>query len=168
MQTDEPESRRAQAPPSPSGWPEARFRIPAANGSPRTVQVIFLNDADPDVAFCRSRVPRPYVRFSGPADFRASVGTDAIRPERLERWLATPDLVVIVGDEGNDPALGILAARAYRDRPISISGLIRGRGGSASPGSRTSDALRPLCTTMILVNDTGYLGDLLDALGVSE
>jgi hypothetical protein len=119
---------------------------------------------------CRSRAPSSHVRFSGPADFRASTdpGSGSMAPERLAQWADPVDLVLIVGDEGDDPAAGVLAACAYRGRPVTISGLIRRRPGTASPDSRTSDTLRPLCTTMMLVNDTGYLDDLLDALGVGE
>jgi hypothetical protein len=168
MQTGESEFMRAQARPCSTGWPEARFRIRAANASPRTAWVIFLNEADPEVASCRSRGPSPYVRFSGLADVRASAGPGAMAPEHLAQWVETVDLVLIVGDEGDDPAAGVLVACAYRGRPVTISGLIRRRPGSALPDSRTSDALRPLCTMMMLVNDTGHLDDLLDALGVGE
>ena len=120
------------------------------------------------MALCRSRAPSSHGRFSGPADVRASAGPGAKAPECLARWAHKVDLVLIVGDEGDDPAAGVLAARAYRGQPVTISGLIRRRPRSALPDSRTSDTLRPLCTTMMLVNDTGYLDDLLDALGVGE
>jgi hypothetical protein len=91
-----------------------------------------------------------------------------LRLDSGRTWVDPVDLVLIVGDEGDDPAAGVLAARAYRGRSVTISGLIRRRPGTASTDSRTSDTLRPLCTTMMLVNDTGYLDDLLDALGVGE
>jgi hypothetical protein len=172
MQTGESESRRAQARSSSSGWPEARFRIRAANASPRTARVIFLNGADPEMALCRSRAPSAHVRVSGPAELHAFAepgsGFGSTAAERLAQWADPVDLVLIVGDEGDDPAAGVLAARAYRGRSVTISGLIRRRPGTASTDSRTSDTLRPLCTTMMLVNDTGYLDDLLDALGVGE
>jgi hypothetical protein len=170
MQTGESESGRAPARPSPARWPEARFRIRAANASPRTARVIFLNEADPEVALCRSRAPSSNVSFCGPAEIRASAGAGAhaTPPVRLPQWADKVDLVLIVGEEGDDPAAGMLAARAYRGRTVSISGLIRRRPGCAPADSRTSDTLRPLCTTMMLVNDTGYLGDWLDALGVGE
>jgi hypothetical protein len=169
MQTSKSETGRAQAPTSTFDWPEARFRVQAANASPRTARVIYLNEADPDVALCRSDAPRPHVRFSGPTELRAFAGYQGTSlQEHLAQWMDTPDLVVIVGGEGDDPSAGVLAARAYRGLPVSISGLIRRRPGSAALDSRTSDALRPLCTTMMLVNDTGYLDDLLNALGVGE
>ena len=128
------------------------------------------------MALCRSRAPSAHVRVSGPAELHAfaepgsgsGFGFGSTAAERLAQWAAPVDLVLIVGDEGDDPTAGVLAARAYRGRSVTISGLIRRRLGTASTDSRTSDTLRPLCTTMMLVNDTGYLDDLLDALGVGE
>lgn len=174
----EPEHRRSQAPPHPP-WPEARFRIAAANASPRTIRVVCLNDADADVALCRARAVHRHVHFSGPAEFRASTGLEPaqaldgaaaqrLAPERLAQWLATPDLVVVTGAEHDDPTLGIVAAQAYRGRPISVAGLIRADGARAAAGPQASDTLRPWCSTMLLVNGTGYLDDLLEALGTRE
>jgi hypothetical protein len=59
-------------------------------------------------------------------------------------------------------------SRTYRGRFATISGLIHRRPDTAAKDSRTSDTLQPLCTTMMPVNDTGYLDDLLDAPGVGE
>jgi hypothetical protein len=165
-------------------WPEARFRISASNASPRSVRVIFLSDNDVDVLLSRARGVRPHVVFSGPADFRALMGrsvpgagaeaTTSMNPDDLKHlraWLATPDLVVIVGGEDDDPGLGILAANEYRRQSVTISGLIRRTQGAASTHSSTSNAsnaLRPLCSMIVLVNDSGYLDEMLDALGAKE
>lgn len=91
-----------------------------------------------------------------------------VQRRRLRDWLGTPDLVLIVGDEADDPALGILAAHEYPSHSITISGLIRRSAVSASNDSSTSNALRPLCSMIVLVNDNGYLDDMLDALGAKE
>jgi hypothetical protein len=105
--------------PSRLGHPEARFRIRAANSVPRTVRVIALDDNNEEARACRARGARPHVVFSGPADFDVSMTpreTEPARnaqqwlacvdtlPERLAEWLANPDLVVIVGNEGDDPS----------------------------------------------------------------
>jgi hypothetical protein len=159
--------------------PEARFRIRAANSVPRAVRVIALDDDDPEVRACRARGAHAHVEFSGPADFDASMtphetasartaqqwiaSVDAL-PARITEWLANPDLVVIVGAEGDNSSLGVMAAEAYRSRGITVSSLIRRR--ASEPGdARTSDALRPVCSMMVLVDDNGYLDDVLDALG---
>lgn len=172
--------------------PEVRFRIRAANSVPRVMRVIALDDNDPEVRACRARDTYAHVEFSGPADFDVSMtprhtgrdscvgtgtGADAAAsrwlasvdtlPARIAEWLANPDLVVIVGAEGDDPSLGMMAAEAYRHRGITVSSLIRHRAG-ATGDARTSDALRPLCSMMVLVGDSGYLEDLLDALGARE
>lgn len=168
MQQGESEHRLIHMPLSTPRWPEARFRITAANASRRMISVIYLNDADADVALFRSRAPQPSIAFIGPADLHPSTRADAIGQERVQHCQAKPDLVVIVGEEGDDPTSGIRAAREYRDGNITVSGLIRRRRDAGATDSSTSDALRPFCTTMLLVNDTGYLDDLLDALGVRE
>jgi hypothetical protein len=160
-------------------YPEARFRIRAPNSVPRAVRVIALDDDDPEVRACHVRGVREHVVFSGPADFDAAMApseTGSARtaqqwiasvdslPARITEWLANPDLVVIVGAEGDNPSLGVMAAEAYRSRGVTVSSLIRRRAGV--PGDTlTSDALRPVCSMMVLVDDSGYLDDLLDALG---
>lgn len=159
--------------------PEARFRIRAANSVPRAVRVIMLDDDDTEVRACRAHSARSHVVFTGLADFDASMTpreTDAVRtarqwlasvdalPVRIAAWLANPDLVVIVGTEGDDPSLGVMAAEAYRHRGITVSSLIRRRAAAPTDAS-TSDALRSLCSMMVLVDESGYLNDLLDALG---
>ncbi|HTJ92027.1 MAG TPA: hypothetical protein VL424_02825 [Pararobbsia sp.] len=155
-------------------WPEARFRITAANASPRAIHVVFLADHASERFFGGDALPDMPIRYSGPSDFvdavgvAPSIGFDAIAADaqgvaRLERWLGEPDLVFVVAEEGDDPALGVLVAHAYRARQISVSGFVQGVSGHRD--SWTSDGLRPACSTMLIVNEAGYLSDLLGALG---
>ncbi len=169
-------------------WPEARYRIEAANALPRRIRVVFLDDDDPDVALCRLQPRHANVEFSGPAAFLAATGmTPAVAlaelgagvpadgggrvpvpDDRLDAWRGVPDLVVIVGGDADDPALGMLAARLYRRETVSVSGLFRIAAAPVAGAARSSDTLRTLCSTMLLVNDIGYLDDLLQALATRQ
>jgi hypothetical protein len=146
--------------PTPS---EVRYRIQTPNSSPRRIRVIALTDNDPEVASCRTYAD---VEFAMASDFAVlSQGSDAnadLDPDVLNEWLGTPDTVVISGSDGDDAHAIAIAAKTYRVNGVTVSVVI-------SPSDRksnsTADTLRPYSTMMVLPTKSGYLYDLLSALG---
>lgn len=153
---------------------EVRFRVRAPNSAPRCIRVIALTDGDAEVRRCaeRAHADVQFMRASELAALLQTEGTDAASILRsvdantsaLNAWLGTPDLVVIAGREGDDALAGAVAAKAYRSRGVTVSGVV-GPSEHVHKPSVTSDLLRPHCTMLILPVSAGYLEDLLAALG---
>jgi len=146
--------------PTPS---EVRYRIQTPNSSPRRIRVIALTDDDPEAASCRTYAD---VEFAMASDFAVlSQGADAnagTHSEALEKWLGTPDTVVISGRDGDDARAIAVAAKTYRMKGVTVSVVISPSGRKSNS---TADALRPYSTMMVLPTKAGYLDDLLAALG---
>jgi hypothetical protein len=153
---------------------EVRFRVRAPNSAPRRIRVIALTDDDAEVRRCaeRAHADVQFVRASELAALLQTDGSDAASILRsvdantsaLDAWLGTPDIVVIAGREGDDAQAGAVAAKAYRSRGVTVSGVV-GPSGAAHTKTITADLLRPHCTMLILPVSAGYLEDLLAALG---
>jgi hypothetical protein len=153
---------------------EVRFRVRAPNSAPRRIRVIALTDDDAEVRRSAQRACHDveFVQAGELAALLQTHGADAASILRsvdantaaLDAWLGTPDLVVIAGREGDDAQAGAVAAKAYRSRGVTVSGVI-GPSGSARAWSGAADLLRPHCTMLILPASAGYLEDLLAALG---
>lgn len=153
---------------------EVRFRVRSPNSAPRRIRVIALTNDDAEVRRCieRAHADVQFVRASEFAALLQTEGTDApsilrsvdTNTSALNAWLGTPDLVVIAGREGDDAHAGAVAAKAYRSRGVTVSGVV---GPCDTDGKRTdtADLLRPHCTMLILPVSAGYLEDLLAALG---
>lgn len=156
--------------------PEMRFRIRAANAAPRRVRVIALGSDDAHARDCVA-ARAANVRFSHVSELAALLDSASLRSAdecharnvssgAIAAWLGAPDLAIIVGREGDDAAVAVLAARSYRNRGVTVSAVIQASARTRrSPGARTADTLRPWCTMLVLASDAGYLPDLLDALG---
>jgi hypothetical protein len=153
---------------------EVRFRVRAPNSVPRRIRVIALTDDDAEVRRCaeRAHADVQFVYATELAALLQTEGTDAASILRridantaaLNAWLGAPDLVVIAGREGDDAHAGAVAAKAYRSRGVTVSGVV----GPSLEGCKhafTADLLRPHCTMLILPVSAGYLEDLLAALG---
>jgi len=142
---------------------EVLYRIQTPNSAPRWIRVIALSDDDPETANCRVYSDVEFVRASEYAALlqRLDCGSE-VNPDTLDTWLGTPDIVVISGREGDDASVIANAARAYRSRGITVSVVI---GPSANHAHLTADSLRPYATMMVLPTRSGYLDDLLSALG---
>jgi hypothetical protein len=146
--------------PTPS---EVRYRIKTPNSSPRRIRVIALTDNDPEVASCRTYAD---VEFAMASDFatlwKDSDANASLDSDALNKWLGTPDTVVISGRDGDDARAIAVAAKTYRMNGVTVSVVI-------SPSDRetnsTADTLRPYSTMMVLPKKGGYLSDLLSALG---
>ncbi|WP_250516295.1 hypothetical protein [Caballeronia sp. INDeC2] len=153
---------------------EVRFRVRAPNSAPRRIRVIALSDDDAEVRRCAERALADvqFVRASELAALLQTEGADAasilrrsdVNTSASNAWLGAPDLVVIAGCEGDDAQAGAIAAKAYRNRGITVSGVV-GPAGDRRSAARTADQLRPHCTMLILPVSAGYLDDLLAALG---
>ena len=153
---------------------ELRFRIRAANSAPRRIRVIALTNDDAEVTGCadRAHADVQFVRASELAALLQTEGTDAASILRsvdanaaaLNAWLGAPDLVVIAGREGDEAQAGAVAAKAYRSRGVTVSGVVGPCDDNRKPNG-TADLLRPHCTMLILPVSAGYLEDLLAALG---
>jgi hypothetical protein len=153
---------------------EVRFRVRAPNSAPRRIRVIALTNDDAEVRRCveRAYADVQFVRASELAALLQTEGTDAASILRrvdantsaLNAWLGTPDLVVIAGREGDDAQAGAVAAKAYRSRGVTVSGVVGPSEHDDKPNA-TADLLRPHCTMLILPVSAGYLEDLLAALG---
>ena len=140
---------------------EVQFRVRAPNSVPRRIRVIALTNDDAEVRRCAecAHVDVQFVNATELAALLKTEGTDA-----LNAWLGAPDLVVIAGREGDDAHAGAVAAKAYRSRGVTVSGVV----GPSLEGCKhafTADLLRPHCTMLILPLSAGYLEDLLAALG---
>jgi hypothetical protein len=153
---------------------EVRFRVRSPNSAPRRIRVIALTDDDAEVRRCAGHAHADvhFARASELAALLQTEGTDAASILRsvdantaaLNAWLGTPDLVVVAGREGDDAQAGAVAAKAYRSRGVTVSGVIGPRD-NHSERAGTADLLRPHCTMLILPVSAGYLDDLLVALG---
>jgi hypothetical protein len=153
---------------------ETRFRVRAPNSAPRRIRVIALTDDDAEVRRCaeRAHADVQFARASELAALLQTHGADAASILRrvdantaaLNAWLGAPDLVVIAGREGDDAHAGAIAAKAYRSRGVTVSGVV-GPSGDKGKHTGTADLLRPHCTMLILPVSEGYLDDLLAALG---
>ena len=146
--------------------PEVRYRIRTPNSSPRRIRVIALTDNDPEVENCRGYVD---VEFSKASDFAVLLeGPDAgpgLKPDALDKWLGLPDTVVISGREGDDAQAIAVAAKMYRTNGVTVSVVISPSG---MKSNSTADMLRPCSTMMVLPAKSGYLDDLLCALGAQQ
>ena len=153
---------------------EMRFRVRAPNSAPRRIRVIALTDDDAEVRRCaeRAHADVQFARASELAALLQTEGADAASILRsvdantaaLNAWLDAPDLVVIAGRDGDDASAGAVAAKAYRSRGVTVSGVI-GPADDVRHRAGTADLLRPHCTMLILPVSAGYLEDLLAALG---
>ncbi|WP_233836816.1 hypothetical protein [Paraburkholderia sp. ZP32-5] len=94
--------------------------------------------------------------------WKDSNANESLDSDALNKWLGTPDTVVISGRDGDDARAIAVAAKTYRMNGVTVSVVI-------SPSDRetnsTADTLRPYSTMMVLPKKDGYLGDLLSALG---
>ncbi|MFL9962467.1 hypothetical protein PQR02_15480 [Paraburkholderia sediminicola] len=166
--------------------PEARFRVQAANSSPRHVRVVTLSEcADDELRACAT-ASGSNVRFARANELAALAGTHAPQEggwphtmnaasDAMAAWLGAPDLAIMVGSEGDDPRAAVLAAQAWCQRGVTVSAVIRPavQGAQAQQDQqqprcyRTADALRPWCTMLVLASGNDYLADLLEALGAT-
>ncbi|WP_244158484.1 hypothetical protein [Caballeronia fortuita] len=119
-----------------------------------------MNDA---VQFVLARELAALLQTEG-ADAASILRSVDANTSALNAWLGTPDIVVIAGREGDDAQAGAVAAKAYRSRGVTVSGVI-GAGDDERARTGTADMLRPHCTMLILPVGAGYLDDLLAALG---
>ncbi|MCG5074829.1 hypothetical protein [Paraburkholderia tagetis] len=145
---------------------EVRYRIKTPNSSPRRIRVIALSDNDAEVANCRTYAD---VEFSKASDFAELLQCpDAgagLNPDALDEWLGMPDTVVISGREGEDAKAIAVAAKTYRMNGVTVSVVISPSG---KKSNSTADVLRPYSTMMVLPAKSGYLNDLLSALGAQQ
>ncbi|MFL9906490.1 hypothetical protein [Paraburkholderia sp. RL17-337-BIB-A] len=167
--------------------PEARFRIRAANSTPRLVRVVALREHD-DETRAALRAYGSNVQLSSASELAALLGIGIGGMQRhdwprkmnaasgaIATWLGAPDLAIIVGREGDDATAAALAAQTWRRLGVTVSAVLRpasvhpAQTGNATATSRshTADLLRPWCTMVVLASSSDYLGDLLDALGAS-
>jgi hypothetical protein len=169
--------------------PEARFRIRAANSTPRLVRVVALGEHD-DETRAALRAYGSNVQLSTASELTAllgiGIGIGGMQRHDWPRemnaasgaiatWLGAPDLAIIVGREGDDATAAALAAQTWRRLGVTVSAVLRpasahpAKTGNATAISRshTADLLRPWCTMVVLASSSDYLGDLLDALGAS-
>ncbi|SAL26866.1 hypothetical protein AWB74_01160 [Caballeronia arvi] len=140
---------------------EVRFRVRAPNSVPRRIRVIALTDDDAEVRRCAERAHAD-VQFVYATELAALLQTEGTAA--LNAWLGAPDLVVIAGREGDDAHAGAVAAKAYRSRGVTVSGVV-GPSLESRKHAFTADLLRPHCTMLILPVGAGYLEGLLAALG---
>ncbi|MFM0089384.1 hypothetical protein PQR46_20990 [Paraburkholderia sediminicola] len=165
--------------------PEARFRIRAANSTPRLVRVVALDGHD-DETRTAVRAYGSDVQFSSASELAALLSTDGMQGHDWPRemnaassaiatWLGAPDLAIIVGREGDDATAAALAAQTWRRLGVTVSAVLRpasahpadASNATATSRSHTADLLRPWCMMVVLASSSEYLGDLLDALGAS-
>lgn len=169
--------------------PETRFRVRAANSTPRLVRVVALREHDDETraALCAYG---SNVQFSSTSELAAlpgigiDIGNGGMRRHDWPRemnaasgaiatWLGAPDLAIIVGREGDDATAAALAAHTWRKLGVTVSAVLRPacahpagtRNATAIRRTHTADLLRPWCTMVVLASSSDYLGDLLDALG---
>ncbi|MBP0592151.1 hypothetical protein J8I87_20945 [Paraburkholderia sp. LEh10] len=162
--------------------PEVRFRVRAANSSPRQVRVVALSALDDELRVCATKYGSN-VRVSCASELASIIGardpqagdwTQAmnVASDAVAGWLGSPDLAIIVGTEGDDPRAAAFAAQAWCRRGVTVSAVLRPFAhhtrSEAAGCARTADALRPWCTMLVLASDNDYLVDLLDALGASR
>jgi hypothetical protein len=149
--------------PTPS---EVLYRIRNPNSFPRRIRVIALSDNDPEAESCRTYAD---VEFSKASDFAGLLQRPDADPGRssdaLNEWLGMPDTVVISGREGDDAQAIAVAAKMYRTNGVTVSVVI---GPSGRKSNSTADMLRPCSTMMVLPAKSGYLDDLLCALGAQQ
>ncbi|MEA3088170.1 MAG: hypothetical protein QOC89_5867 [Paraburkholderia sp.] len=169
--------------------PETRFRVRAANSTPRLVRVVALCERDDETRAAISAYGSN-VQFSSASELAALLGIDIgnggmRRPDRprdlntpsgaIATSPGAPDLAIIVGREGDDATAAALAAQTWRRLGVTVSAVLRpacapaaGTGNAkAIRRTHTADLLRPWCTMVVLASSSDYLGDLLDALGAS-
>ncbi|WP_321797982.1 hypothetical protein [Caballeronia sp. J97] len=119
--------------------------------------------AHTDVQFVRASELAALLQTEG-ADAASILRSVDANTSALDAWLGAPDLVVIAGREGDDAQAGAVAAKAYRSRGVTVSGVI-GPSDDDNKRAGTAELLRPHCTMLILPVSAGYLEDLLAALG---
>jgi hypothetical protein len=161
---------------------EVRFRIGAANSTPRRVRIVALDDHDEEIRTVIGAYGQN-VKLSSAAELTALLGTTSMQDSDWPRamnaasgaistWLDAPDLVIIVGREGDEALIAALAAQTWNRRGVTVSAVLRPApahpaGALSAPRLRTADLLRPWCTMLVHADSHEYLGDLLNALGAS-
>jgi hypothetical protein len=145
---------------SASSWArEARFRLQAPNSSARDILVIPLDAAVAPLVSEVALQPWKNARFAA-----FSAAGEAWRAA-LDQHAAT-DLVVIIGQAGEDLGQAISVGELCINRQIKTSGvLLRHDGVSLPQMSASLRSMRPWTRTLAVIAEADYLPGLLHALG---
>ena len=154
---------------------EARFRIGAPNSTVRTIVVVALDANDDEIAHYRAHHDNGAVQFLDAQAFgfpQRSDNAASLNPfderhctQQIARQLTAAELIVVVGQEGVDPQLGERIGEFCKARGRLLTCLIRRAPRGQAVVCKTTEALRPRSSMLVLVNGVGYLSDLLEALG---
>jgi hypothetical protein len=137
---------------------EALFRVQAPNSSARDILVIPLDEASAPLVSAVAEQTWRNARFVSHTPFG-----EAWRSALDEKDV---DLVVMIGQAGENLSQAIAIGETCLSRQIKISGvLIRNFGVDLSNVSASLRSLRPWTQTLAVITDADYLPGLLHALG---
>jgi hypothetical protein len=134
---------------------QARFRVKAPNSQPRMFRVIALDAFSHQIAqrACGEQGRRIACMLFDPA-------------ADLVAWLEGADVVAIVARAGCDPAPAATIAGICQPRGVMVTGLVIEPLERSEPAGRATIAgLRPHCSMLVVAADTGYVAEMLEALG---
>jgi hypothetical protein len=137
---------------------EARFRVQSPNAAARDILFIPLDEMVAHLVEDMSRQPWKNARF---VPFSGS--GEAWRVELEQRLV---DLVVVVGQAGEDLSQANLIGKICIDRQIKTSGvLLRNDGVSPTQMAASLRSMRPWMRTLTVITEVDDMPGLLHALG---
>jgi hypothetical protein len=137
---------------------EALFRVQVPNSSARDILVIPLDEVSAPLVSAVAEQPWRNARFVSYTPFG-------------EAWRAAldgkdVDLVVMIGQAGENLSQAIAVGETCLSRQIKISGvLVRNLSGNLANVSASLRSMRPWTQTLAVITDADYLPGLLHALG---
>jgi hypothetical protein len=153
---------------------EARFRVQAANSTPRAIKVIAMDATSDDVVKGLAARPWHHTMF-----FTASAISGETSGARRSAWLTDlgggtadlidevdrADLVVMVASPGGHANKASLIGEACSHRRVMTTALVVHAGsGSDEELARTLAQLRPWSLMVVIANANDYIEDMLTAL----
>lgn len=168
---------------------EAKYRIDAANSTPREIKVIALDVESEIVVRQLAATPWGHTQFFTAAPEAPAADTTALdtaktwirdltsagsaewlrdldgAPAELTEQVAAADLVVMVAAAGQPADLSAVIGAACSDRRVTTTALLVG-GAAASDKevAETLSRLRPWSLMVVIANTDDYIEDLLIAL----
>jgi hypothetical protein len=161
---------------------EARFRVQAANSSPRAITVIALDAAGEAVirrlaadgwthATFLTAATRDAPDADGgvpPASADHALADLAGAPRSLSDEVSASDLVVLVAGPGGHAQTASLVGQACSLRRVMTTGfLVSVASTSENELSKTLAQLRPWSLMLVIANSDDYIGDMMTALRAS-
>lgn len=150
---------------------DTRYRIPYPNSKPRAIKLIGLGEGGSRIAQMVAEGDMRHVQSIAAGGARAGSSDTMLQAmadegSEIGRAIRGADMVFVVARDGDNVALAPAIGQMAHEKGVLVTGILIHEENTGAPvPDGTLHALRSASDMLVMVSDTGYVQEMLSALG---